>query len=308
MAYGVSHHVRGVHTGGDIAALGSACAVLGTNHRWTTFVIVGDAEFDLASMARELESAVVQIASSDDDGWGRVMRFHGPDGWEAELNALPGEGDEPSPEDRKLLDELVRRDILTDAQRSALEAGLGQEATKRASWMLMSGIEQVLGVPNALLLPWGCPADLLTEIVEGVEVIAARPAKRTRTTATMRRAPVPSPAAPPSIVDRAVLALHVGYWMGVFQMNCWTLYHKYKRHLPAERRREVDELVDQQAGSHWAPPRADVERAVEAILATVWHAEDWDAAVRDPSLLTYEPLTQEEIAAWQRLLEVRPQS
>jgi hypothetical protein len=51
-------------------------------------------------------------------------------------------------------------------------------------------------------------------------------------------------------------------------------------------------------------PRAEVERAVEAILATAWHAADWYVEVRDPSLLTYEPLTPEELAAWERLLEM----
>jgi hypothetical protein len=304
MGYGVSHHARGVHPVRDIAAAGVTCAVLGTNPRWTTFAIVDDAGFDLERVAHELQSVVVQIATANDD-CGRTLRFYAADGWQAEFNVLSGADGELSSEDRKLLSELVRRDVLTDAQGAALEAGISQEPAQRDLWMLTNGIEQAFDVPNATMLPWPCPADLLAEIVPGVEVVAP-PKNGKRRAAKTARPPKPGPAVPPATVDRAVLALHVHYWTGIFQMNCWTLYNKYKKHLPAERRREVDALIDLLARSDWNPPRVEVEREVEAILATVWDAADWDTAVRDPGLLTYEGRTAEEVAAWERLLESTP--
>lgn len=57
---------------------------------------------------------------------------------------------------------------------------------------------------------------------------------------------------------------------GDFQCNCWNLYNRYKKHLPAERRREVDALCNLVViGSE----PDEVEHAVEAILGSnrIWH-------------------------------------
>jgi hypothetical protein len=298
MGYGVSYHVRGAHTGREIAALGVACVVLGTNHWWTTFAIVDARELTMAAVVRELRSAVMQIGNADDDG--RVLGFYAPDGWTAELTANQGEGGELWPEDQKLLAELVRRDILTEAQRAALAAGLGQDPVTRDMWLMMSGVEQALEVPSLLSLPWECSAELVADLAPGVEIIAAaRPAKAKKAKPQAR-----APSPPAAAVDRAVLALHVHYWAEIFQMNCWKLYNTYKKHLPAERRREVDQLIDLLGRSSWNPPPKELERMVEAILAATWHAADWNAAIRDPSLVDDEPTSPEQRAAWQRLLQV----
>jgi hypothetical protein len=54
-------------------------------------------------------------------------------------------------------------------------------------------------------------------------------------------------------------------------MNDWDMYRRYKKHLPASRRGEVDRLVDRMMR------RGDDEQvrtALEAILGTVWDAAD----------------------------------
>jgi hypothetical protein len=78
-------------------------------------------------------------------------------------------------------------------------------------------------------------------------------------------------------VDPAILALHVYYWTEIFQMNGWKLYHRYKKHLPAARRREVDQLCEQVALG--AEP-GEIERTVSTILTAVWSDDNWDAAIR----------------------------
>jgi hypothetical protein len=100
-----------------------------------------------------------------------------------------------------------------------------------------------------------------------------------------------------------VLAVHVYYWQHVFELNGWVLYQRYKKHLPATRRREVDQLVD--LSVRGAEP-GELERAVEQILSTVWSSDDWIAAIRDPRLSADETLSGERLAEWQRQLESLP--
>jgi hypothetical protein len=63
-------------------------------------------------------------------------------------------------------------------------------------------------------------------------------------------------------------------------MNSWKPYKRYQKHLPAERRREVDQLCDLVA---LGGEPGELERAVEAILTAVWSADDWNVAIREPS-------------------------
>lgn len=82
-------------------------------------------------------------------------------------------------------------------------------------------------------------------------------------------------------------------------MNGWKLYNRYKKHLPAERRREVDHLCNHVA---MGSDRAEIQGAVEQILSTIWAADDWGAAIRDPELVAAEPLDPSQRADWQRRL------
>lgn len=72
-------------------------------------------------------------------------------------------------------------------------------------------------------------------------------------------------------------------------MNGWKLCIRYKKHLPAPARgRRSDAAV--------------IRRSVEQILTSIWAADDWDPAIRDPELVASEPLDASQRADWQRRL------
>jgi hypothetical protein len=95
--------------------------------------------------------------------------------------------------------------------------------------------------------------------------------------------------------------MHFRYVTEVWDFNNWKIYNRYKRHLPAARRQEVEHLVSRIMSRH---PEGEIRAALEAILDSVWEADDWAAAIRDPSILAGDvsldaPLAQQ----WMRLLE-----
>jgi hypothetical protein len=286
---GVSHHARGAHPPRSFASLGVRCAVLGSNRSWTSFAIVADTP-ELGPIAEALGAAIVQIWSDDD--LGSAVWFYAPDGWSAELG-LDFDGGKPSAADRTLFAELVRRKILTANQRAKLEAKMRLGARSRATWLAGDGLESLLGVAAPEPLPVPCSAGMLATLHPGAKLVAARPVK------PRPAKKVPAPPAPTVAVDPTVLAVHVHYWTEIFQMNGWKLYNRYKKHLPAERRGEVDRLCDLVATGD---DPDELPCKVEAILAAVWTADDWVAAIRDPRLAADEPLDPDQLADWKRRL------
>jgi hypothetical protein len=255
---------------------------------------------DAARISRDLDVAVVQIWFDDDHG--TTVQFHTPDGWNAELPIEFGGGGKLPPADKKLLDDLIDRHVLTDARRTALARALTRKPSARDAWLAAHGVETTLGVADTTPLPVPCSAIQLAEFVPTAKIVARKLAVRKPTTAKQskpaKRNEPRSPAATAS-VDRAVLNLHTHYWTEIFQMNGWKLYTRYKKHLPAERRREVDQLCNLVAlGSE----PEEIEHAVEAILMAIWTADDWSAAIRDPRLAADEPLDPDQLADWQRRL------
>jgi hypothetical protein len=83
-------------------------------------------------------------------------------------------------------------------------------------------------------------------------------------------------------------------------MNNWKLYTRYKRHLPAPRRAEVDELVSALVERETSDE--ELRGQLEAILVDTWEAQDWDAFIRSPKLLEDEVLSEEQLDDWKRRL------
>ncbi len=289
MNSGVSHHARKRLAARDLAGLGARCALLAANRSWTTFALLDERELAAGDIARRLAVPVVQIWTDEDHG--TTARFYGPDGWDAELPIERGGGGKLSAADRELLAKLVARRVVTEPRRKALAKALAAKPAALDAWLDARGLESVLGVADATVLPVPCKAEQLPDHARVIE-----PRRK-------RAAPPPRVAAPPPApaheIDRGELALHVHYWTQIFQLNCWKLYNRYKKHLPAERRREVDQLCNLVVmGSE----PDEVERAVAAILGTVWSVDDWRAAIRDPQLARDEPLDRDQLADWQRRL------
>jgi len=83
-------------------------------------------------------------------------------------------------------------------------------------------------------------------------------------------------------------------------MNSWKLYTRYKPHLPASRRAEVDALVSALVAREESDE--ELQGRLEAILVDTWDAEDWDAFIRNPKLLEDEVLSEEQLDDWKRRL------
>jgi hypothetical protein len=299
---GASYHVRGRHPAKAFDRVGTPCVVLASNRSWTSFAPLGDPPAgDLLS--RTLDAPVVEIWSDDDAG--TTLEFFAPDGWCAQLPIPLGvEPEPPGPAARQLLAHLAKAGIVTRARGAKLAAQLGRGP--RDAWLEDNGVERLLGVPFADPLPVPLSEPLLRRLGISAKIVqparqAERPARtkaktKARAKANTKRA---MPSAAGSTIDAHVLALHVHYWSELFQMNGWKLYNRYRKHLPAERRREVDQLCNRVA---MGSDSAEVQRAVEQILATIWTADDWEAAIRDPELVAVEPLDASQRAEWQRRL------
>jgi hypothetical protein len=283
---GVIYHVRGKRPAKDFERLGKRCAVLASNRSWTSFVPLGRMPSGEA-MSRALGAPVLAIWSDDDHGTN--LDFFTPDGWNAELSISLHHEPLGAP-DRDLLRQLVKTGFVPRDRVATLTAGLARK--NRAAWIESDGVETALGVPWKRPLWSPLSESILRE--KGMSVTIVLPSRRP----ALRAKPKPQARQPRAAIDPRVLALHLHYWSDLFQMNCWKLYKLYKKHLPAERRREVDELCDHVALGE----EAKLRRGVETILEAVWNATDWDAAIRDPELVRWEPLSAAQLADWQQRL------
>ena len=303
---GVSYHVRGKVSPKAFEHVDTPCVVLASNRGWTSFAPLGEPPTG-ETLSRALAAPVLEIWCDDDAG--TTLAFFAPDGWSAELPIPLGVAPEPpGPADRALLARLAKAGIVTRAQGTKLAAQLA--SGPRAAWLGGNGVEKLLGVPFPDPLPIPLSESFLRQRGIAAKIVkpvrrtasAARPKAKTKAKAkakTKAKAKPTPPRTTNATVDARVLALHVHYWTELFQMNGWKLYNRYKKHLPAERRREVDQLCNHVA---MGSDSADVQRAVEHILATIWTADDWDAVIRDPEIVASEPLDASQRADWQRRL------
>jgi hypothetical protein len=283
---GVSHHARGTEPG--LANAGLPYAVLARNRSWTTFAVIGDAGIEL--LAARIGTPIMQIWSDDDHG--SQIKVATPDGWSGEMMVALDDA-ALSDADKEFLAELAKRGVVTATKHMALLIGLPIHVARRADWLAGDGLEDKIGLPDATPLPSPGSVKEFKLILPKAKFAAGKKLPKPK------QPPKATPAAMPAAIDRNVLALHVYYWTEVFQMNGWKLYNRYKKHLPATRRREVDALGN--LIMMGAEP-AEVETAVEAILSTIWTADDWDAAIRDPRLASDEPLDANQLDEWRRRL------
>jgi hypothetical protein len=299
---GCTHHIRRTDPARLeelLTGLGGRYGIVGSNGEWTSFVPLGEDPLETAAIAR-LAGAVVTSMWFDDDA-GASLGLAGPDGWRAELAvSLEEAGDEagaPSGQDPRLVDRMVERGVL-DAERGAeLIAALARPAGERERWVRSHGLEEILGFPATAPLPVPCTEELFAELEpEGRRFGAGRPW------------PAPEPesncaavaGAPRRLVPGAVVDLHFHYLARMWTLNGWRLYSRYKKHLPAERRREVDALVDLIMRDH---PEGEIRAAIEDILGSTWDAEDWVAVMREPKILDDATRDPEERETLARLLE-----
>jgi hypothetical protein len=273
---------------GHLASIGHRIAVLGNTERWTTFVPTEASTFDGGRASRIAGRPLVHVWFDEDVGVS--VQVYSSGDLVGELS-LPGEDAEVTESDFAFTATLEELGVLSRVQRAALLKRMSDVVGLR-EWTMNHGLERLLGLPFFEPLPADLPERELVELLPAAaSVIEATVASKTRRVRAKARAPKAAAASkspPPkeswSEKDKATLDLHCEYWAAVFSMNNWKLYNRYKKHLPADERRGVDELCNAVA----VGDDPQVHQRVKRILARIWACEDWDAVIRDPALIDSE--------------------
>jgi len=292
-------HLLATEGASALSSLNTTVAVLGENERWVTFVPVLSATFDPADASRLMDAVLLHVWFDDDHGI--TMRVYASGALVGEIS-LPGnddDDDEVTSQNLEFLEKLEHLEILTKAERVALLRHMAETDELRA-FTMQHGVEKVLGLPFTEPLPTDVSEETMRSLLPpSAKILDASTPKRTRTT----------PAPPSASSDtggratktswlpqeRQTLALHVSYWADVWSMNNFKLYNRYKKHLPANERPDVDRLCDAVARGDTAA----IQKSVESILSRIWNAEEWDKVIRDPKLVDGD---EEDWAAWRARL------
>ena len=294
-------HVHDGQAGDALRRIGHRIAILGFNERWTSFVPVDAASFDDEVASGALDHPVLHIWFDDD--LGVVIQVHSAGQFVGELS-LPC--DEPSSADLELLQKLEAMEVLTGAQYAAL---IDRIATARGcdEWALGHGLEKLLELPFYLPIPIDVPESELRSLLP--EVVIVTPSQKSKkTTSRRRKQTTPSSGTKPgrkeswSEKEMVTVGLHCEYWCTIFNANNWNLYNRYKKHLPADQRRDVDALCD---AIFTHGDKTEAMRRIQDILARIWDCEDWDAFIRDPKLVDGDERVWREWQARMILLSSR---
>ena len=226
-------------------------------------------EVDPVALAAE-RGDVVQVWFDDD--FGVNLRVTGAGGFAGELTFPLFEDGGAGVEDARFIDALVGRKLLTATAARTLKSRLKDPPDKRDAWILGHGVEEAFGFPSST------PEPVAAAAKSAPKKAAPRKAEPAQSDVDWT---VPLPRRYRLSDDaRPTLALHVFYWTEVWSMNTFTLYNRYKKHLPAADRHLVDELANAVAMGN----AAEIPSRVEHILERTWQAEDWGAFIRSPKL------------------------
>jgi hypothetical protein len=281
-------HVLDGKVGEDLGSLGYRVAVLGSSERWTTFVPTDASVFDSGHASEILDRPLAHLWF--DDNAGVSVQAYAAGNFVGELS-LPSDDAEVTESDLAFTETLEELGMLSPVQRAALLERMSDPAGLR-EWTMKHGLEKLLALPFYDPIPTDLPEREILELLpKGVRVLDARKASKAKSAKAKAKAitpkttggskPMVSPKESWSDEERATLELHFEYWSTVFSMNNRALYNRYKKHLPAEQRRDVDELCNAVA----VGDDDEVPRLVKGVLARIWACENWDAVIRDPALV-----------------------
>jgi hypothetical protein len=278
---GHSVHLLDGTVGEGMARIGHRVAILGANERWTTFVPTKTSSFDGAQASTLLDRPLLQVWFDDDAGVSLLAYAEGEQVGEL---SLPNEGYESAESDLVFVQTLETLGVLSRKQRASLLKRLAAPTTLHR-WTMRHGLEKLLALPFYVPVPSDVPERTLLELLPVDAIVLEGKKVKAKTSKTKSRTPTPAVATPTketwSRDEKATLDLHAEYWATVFSMNNWKLYNRYKKHLPAAERSDVDRLCSAVAtGDDNA-----IHRLAKEILARIWACEDWNAVIRDPALI-----------------------
>ncbi len=278
-----------------LAETGVRSALLAVSPSWASFVPVGAGEPDLGRLAVQARAPVLTVWFDEDSSV--TLQVQEPEGQWTELNLPLHEAEGPSPEDERLLKDWVGHELLSARSAAELRRRLAAPLEQRREWLREHGVERLLELAFVPTLPLGLELESLRQFAPGLELVEAEaPAPG----AAPKAAPSPGAPRKPSPRQQATIALHLHYLTTLWSMNNWKLYTRYKRHLPAPRRDEVEDLVS--ALVERGASDEELQGRLEAILVDTWEAEDWNAFIRNPKLLEGEVLSEEQLDDWKRRL------
>jgi hypothetical protein len=278
-------HVLDGNARDALARVGRRLAVLGCNERWTTFVPIDASAFDDEGASKIVDRTLLHVWFDDDAGLAVQVYVSGT--FVGELS-LPGDDPSVTDADVDLARRLEELELLSRSQRAALLKRISDASGLRA-WTMNHGFERFLGLPCTTPMPTDASEQELRRLLPESAIVVEPTKTGGRGAKTRTRKPkaavASKPPAPPkeswSERERATLELHCEYWRTVFSMNNWKLYNRYKKHLPPDERRDVDELCNAVASGN----DEELAARVKGILARIWSAEDWDKVIRDPQLI-----------------------
>ena len=293
---GRSLHVRGLTLKRAEAALpklGVSFAMLGCNERWMSIApLDDDGSLDVRLIAKKLRLSVLQIWSDDDAGI--VYQLYTAIGIGLELTISPDHGEVPNAAagDRGWIEHAVVTEVISETIASEFHRRLSASSREVAAWATDRGVENLFDLPFGEPLPARCDEATVRQLAPGARIIAGRAGA---SKAREPKPPLPATTRQWSTRERAVVDLHFDYLTSVWTLNDWKLYSRYKKHLPAEFRHEVDRLVDITMRHKSAD---EVRLLLESILGTVWDADDWLAVIADPELGRYDTVERQHLDAW----------
>jgi hypothetical protein len=305
-------HVRGMGAGWAeefLPRCGGPCAILASHgcmpvvpgedsgrSGWTSFVPLDEASFDEAGAATSLLAPILQVWFDEDCAI--VFQFF-DFGWRAEFSVSMDGSYELGPQDEALFKKLVDCGLLCWQDARELVQKLRLSQGLREDWVRAHGIEQLFRLPFVKPMPVPCTEEYTRHAVPEAKLVGQSRREAAKPTQVTARGAVSAAARSWTTPERVTVDLHIYYLTQIWNLNNWKLYYRYKRHLPPERRHEVDRWVDLMTKA----PLEELRQALEMILAGIWEADDWDAAIRDPEILKHEPLDQWQLEDWQRRLD-----
>ena len=290
-------HVRGgrrrdVERG--LRRLGIPMAILGRNRLWTTVAPI-ECEIDASAVAASTARGVLEVWFDDDSGLNLVAAT--PTERLGEL-ALVLDDLGLSERDHGLLERLVEVGLVSRGRSEKISRALGSNSpdVERVRWVQQHGVESELGVP--VLHPAPIPFTM-DELPAEAQVVGTTEGNRGEVPQGLSRTDTSAPVELGPCQAR-VADLHFFYLTKVWNANVWTVYSRYKKHLPRERRSEVDRLCDFVVMG--MGDATEARARLDSILAAIWDAEDWLALISNPKLLESDFVSEATRERWERQL------
>jgi hypothetical protein len=294
-------HVQGLSAQSlrrELERQGGRWAILGSRRNWTSFVPLEKTPVDVNRLSLVSLGSLIQLSFDRRDGM--ELKVWNAYGWRAETRIALGDGYLPGEEDLELFRMMGRLGIAKPSGWRNIVERLHDPAAERDAWLLDGGLEKALELPVVNPIPSPASEEVVLERAARAEVVGGRAERSNSRTPWLEHPPRrTAPRISFNAREQSVVELHLHYFSQLYSLEDLKLYRLYKKHLPFDRRGEVDDLVELRARR---ADEAKLRATLEGILSSVWEAEDWEAIIRDPELTARDALTPAQLEDWKQRL------